>query len=149
MRRSHATWSCAMWVPLSASGSLEAANGVLEIAVANMTRAVKAVSTYRGRDPRDFALIAFGGNGPVVGAAIARALGLRKVIVPPAPGVFSAAGLLFSRVEREFSETVFKRVEELDANTINARFDELIARGIAVISGNGYSAKRLRSRTAW
>jgi N-methylhydantoinase A len=118
-------------------GLVEAADGVLEIAVANMTRAVKAVSTYRGRDPRDFALIAFGGNGPVVGAAIARALGLRKVIVPPSPGVFSAAGLLFSRVEREFSETVFKRVEKLDPKTVDVRFDDLIARGIAVVSSSG------------
>ena len=62
-----------------------------------MTRAVKAVSTYRGRDPRDFVLCGFGGNGPVVAAAIARALQMRRVLVPPAPGVFSAARPALSR----------------------------------------------------
>ena len=60
-------------------------------------RAVKAVSTQRGRDPRDFALFAFGGNGPVHAVELARALEMRRVIVPPAPGVFSALGLLFAR----------------------------------------------------
>ena len=78
-----------------------------------MTRAVKAVSTYRGRDPRDFALCAFGGNGPVVGVEIARALQMRQVLVPPAPGVFSALGLLFSDSEHEVVRTVMLRAAEL------------------------------------
>ena len=84
----------------------EAAYGVFQLAVATMTRAVKAVSTYRGRDPRDFVLCGFGGNGPVVAAAIARELQMRRVLVPPAPGVFSAAGLLLSEVEHEFVRTL-------------------------------------------
>ena len=63
----------------------EAAHGILQLAVATMTRAVKAVTTYRGRDPRDFALCAFGGNGPLTGVEIARALGIRQVLVPPPP----------------------------------------------------------------
>jgi N-methylhydantoinase A len=84
----------------------EAALGVLALSVATMTRAVKAVSTYRGRDPRDFALVAFGGNGPVVGAAIAEALDIDRVIAPTSPGVFSALGLLFSTSEYDFAKTV-------------------------------------------
>jgi N-methylhydantoinase A len=84
----------------------EAALGVLALSVATMTRAVKAVSTYRGRDPRDFALVAFGGNGPVVGAAIAEALEMDRVIAPTSPGVFSALGLLFSTSEYDFAKTV-------------------------------------------
>ena len=71
-----------------------------------MTRAVKAVSTYRGRDPRDFVLCGFGGNGPVVAVAIARELQMRRVLVPLAPGVFSAAGLLLSEIEHEFVQTL-------------------------------------------
>ena len=59
-----------------------------------MIRAIRAVSTYRGRDPRDFALIAFGGSGPVHAAEMARSLGVRTVVVPPAPGLLSAVGLL-------------------------------------------------------
>ncbi len=125
---------------------LDAAHGVLEIAAANMTRAVKAVSTYRGRDPRQFVLFAFGGNGPVVAAAIARELELPAVFVPPAPGVFSAAGLLFSRVEREFTETVFKRVAQLDPAQIEATFRRLETRGNQVMEREGYAQDRLTLR---
>ena len=66
------------------------ARGVLTLAVTTMTRAVKAVSTYRGRDPRHSTLVAFGGNGPVVAAEVAKALGIRRVVIPRAAGVFSA-----------------------------------------------------------
>jgi N-methylhydantoinase A len=102
---------------------LDAAQGVYRIAVATMTRAVKAVSTYRGRDPRDFALVAFGGNGPVVAVAIARELQMRRVLIPPAPGVFSAAGLLFSNVEHTQQRSVFRRTTEVHG--LAALFSEL------------------------
>jgi len=92
---------------------LDAAQGVYSIAIATMTRAVKAVSTYRGRDPRDFGLVAFGGNGPVVAVAIARELEMRRVLIPPAPGVFSAAGLLFSNVEHTKQKSIFRRTTEV------------------------------------
>ncbi|MEA2387161.1 MAG: N-methylhydantoinase, partial [Thermoleophilaceae bacterium] len=104
---------------------LEAAHGVVMVAVATMTRAVKAVSTYRGRDPRDFVLVAFGGNGPVVGVEVARALSMRRVLVPPAPGVFSAVGLLFSQTEHEFVRTLFLRSDEIDADTITDAYRSL------------------------
>jgi N-methylhydantoinase A len=76
---------------------LQAAYGVHEVANATMVRALKAVTTYRGRDPRDFAIIAFGGNGGVHGAGMARSLEVRRIIVPPAAGVFSAVGLLLAK----------------------------------------------------
>ena len=101
------------------------AHGIYTIAAATMTRAVKAVTTYRGRDPRDFTLIAFGGNGPIVAAEIARALSIRTILVPPAPGVFSALGLLMSDVEHEFSATVFRRVADLDDGTLADLFGKL------------------------
>jgi N-methylhydantoinase A len=123
-----------------------AAHGVYEIAIANMTRAVKAVSTYRGRDPRDFALVAFGGNGPVVAASIARALDLPFVIVPPSPGVFSAMGLLFSRIEREFTETVFRRTCDLQPDDIAAAQERLIARGIDAFVHDGHTRANLEVR---
>jgi N-methylhydantoinase A len=106
-------------------GLLEAAQGVYSIAIATMTRAVKAVSTYRGRDPRDFGLVAFGGNGPVVAVAIARELEMRRVLIPPAPGVFSAAGLLFSNVEHTQQRSVFRRTTALDAAEISGLYREL------------------------
>jgi N-methylhydantoinase A len=116
---------------------LEAAHGVLMVAVATMTRAVKAVSTYRGRDPRDFALCAFGGNGPVVAVEIARALSMRHVLVPPAPGVFSAVGLLFSQTEQEFVRTLLFRAGEIEARAVEAAYDSLAEEAWASIAEEG------------
>jgi N-methylhydantoinase A len=95
------------------------------VAVATMTRAVKAVSTYRGRDPRDFVLCAFGGNGPVVGVEVARALSMRRVLIPPAPGVFSAVGLLFSSTEQEFVRTLLQRSDEIDPDAVTEEYGAL------------------------
>jgi N-methylhydantoinase A len=103
----------------------EAAHGILMLAVATMTRAVKAVTTYRGRDPRDFTLCAFGGNGPITGVEIARALRIRQVLIPPAPGVFSALGLLFSDTEHEIVRTLMLRGDEVKADTLESALGEL------------------------
>jgi N-methylhydantoinase A len=70
--------------------------GVLEIVVANMTRAVRAISVERGFDPRDFTLMPFGGAGPLHAVAVARALGMRRILAPPSPGLLCAEGLLAS-----------------------------------------------------
>jgi N-methylhydantoinase A len=102
-----------------------------------MTRAVKAVSTYRGRDPRDFVLVAFGGNGPVVGVEIARALSMRRMVVPPAPGVFSAVGLLFSQTEHEFVRTLFLRSGEIDADAITEAYGSLADEATAALRDEG------------
>ncbi len=114
----------AVAAPLGKS-AVEAAHGVFQLAVATMTRAVKAVSTYRGRDPRDFVLCGFGGNGPVVAAAIARALQMRRVLVPLAPGVFSAAGLLLSEIEHEFVRTLTARGGSASPELLDDGYREL------------------------
>src|SRR5262249_37573760 len=80
-----------------------------------------------GRDPRDFVLCAFGGNGPVTGVEIARALGIGQVLVPPAPGVFSALGLLFSDSEHEVVRTVMLRGAEITAAALETAFAEIAA----------------------
>ena len=115
----------------------EAAHGVLQLSVATMTRAVKAVTTYRGRDPRDFVLCAFGGNGPLTGVEVARALGIRQVLVPPAPGVFSALGLLFSDTEHEVVRTLMLRGDQITAPALEGAFAELEAEAKAHLSGSG------------
>jgi N-methylhydantoinase A len=124
----------------------EAAHGVYELAAATMTRAVKAVSTYRGRDPRRFALIAFGGNGPVVAPALARALEMPLVLVPPAPGVFSAVGLLFSAPVQETVRSIFKRVASLDPARIDAHFAALEAEGRAALLREGHAPSAIETR---
>lgn len=77
----------------------ETARGAYEIAVSNMTSAVKAVTSERGRDPRDSVMVAFGGAGPLYGAALARELGIKTVIVPVHTGLFSSLGLLVADTE--------------------------------------------------
>ncbi|SMH31384.1 hydantoinase/oxoprolinase family protein [Mesorhizobium australicum] len=117
---------------------LATARGVLTLAVSTMTRAVKAVSTYRGRDPRDFTLVAFGGNGPVVAADIAAALGIRSIVVPLAAGVFSGFGLLRSDVEQEFVQPLLADAARLDAGRLPCLEAELRARAIAALAADGY-----------
>ena len=106
---------------------IEAAHGIYTIAASNMMRAVKAVSTFRGRDPREFTLFAFGGNGPVVAMEIARELEMPRLLVPPSPGVFSALGLLVSEPEHESLQTLFGRLDETDPEAISQAFERLRA----------------------
>ena len=92
----------------------EAAFGMLRLASASMMRAIRAVSVERGRDPRQFALLAFGGNGPLFAAAIAAELGITRVIVPPLPGVFSAFGLLVADAEHHATRSLRTRLDAAD-----------------------------------
>jgi N-methylhydantoinase A len=120
--------------------AVEAAHGVLTIAVATMMRAVKAVTTYRGRDPRDFAICAFGGNGPLVGVEIARALEVETVVVPPLPGVFSALGLVFGDTAREHVRTLLLRSDELTAETVEAALGALERTALDELGYDGHPA---------
>ena len=104
----------------------EVARGVHDLANARMMRALRAVSSERGRDPREFALIAFGGAGPMHAASLAAELGIDKVVVPPHAGVFSAAGLLYARPE--YHDVRFCELDARDAGvvgTMSGLFDEL------------------------
>ncbi len=82
-----------------------AALGVLGIVTANMVGAIRAVSVERGNDPRDFSLMPFGGAGPLHAAEVARSLGMKEIIVPPAPGILCALGLLVSDLKEDFVRT--------------------------------------------
>ena len=104
-----------------------AAYGAHLIANASMIRAIKSVSVQRGRDPRDFTLIAFGGSGPVHAVGIARELGIRRVIVPPQPGVFSAVGLLEARLEFHAKKTFLRRTANLPRSELQAEIRDLEA----------------------
>jgi len=95
-------------------GAPDAARGIHELANAAMMRALRAVSTEKGRDPADFALLAYGGSGPVHAAALAAELGVRTAVVPPLAGLFSAAGLLYARAERH--DVRFCRVSARDGD---------------------------------
>ena len=104
---------------------LDAAFGIHRLANSTMMRAVKAVSTYRGRDPRDFTLFAFGGNGGIHAAALADDLQMRRVIVPPAAGVFSAVGLLCADLEAARSTAFLRPLEVGSAAEVAKRCGDL------------------------
>src|SRR5204862_1591944 len=82
-----------------------AAYGAHLIAASNMIRAIKAVSTERGRDPREFALFAFGGNGPLFAAGMAASLGITRIVVPPSAGPSSSFGLLYANADNTPART--------------------------------------------
>lgn len=104
-----------------------AAWGVFGVATATMTRAVKAVTTFRGRDPRDFTLLAFGGNGPIFATALADSLGIRHVRVPAAAGVFSALGLLEAEETWHLSRSIFEVGSRLDPADLARQYGALEA----------------------
>ena len=122
----------------------EAAYGAHRIVASNMIRAIRAVSTERGRDPRGYTLVAFGGNGPVFGAAMARALDIRRVVVPPAPGLFSSFGLLTADVEHHLSRTFRALLRGLDKAALNAAWDALAEEAGRRLAADGYGAQAAR-----
>jgi N-methylhydantoinase A len=97
---------------ISAEG-LDAAHGIRAVANAAMARAVRAVTVERGRDPRDFTLMAFGGNGGVHAPDLARQLGIPRVVIPPMSGIFCAVGMLAADIEHTSLTTVTKYLDEL------------------------------------
>ena len=122
-----------------------AARGILDIANANMQGAIRVVSVERGHDPKDFVLIPFGGAGPLHGGALARLIGCPTILVPPAPGVLSALGLLASSLRAEFSRSCVQRGGRFDAEQIDAVFQALArdAEGWLVAEGVPQAARRI------
>ncbi len=103
----------------------KAAYGAHLIAASNMIRAIKSVSTERGRDPREFALFAFGGNGPLFACGMAKSLGMSRVVVPPSAGLFSSFGLLYADVEHHYSRTFRRLLRQADLTEIGRAWGTL------------------------
>ena len=121
----------------------EAALGVIRIANANMIHLLKLVSVRRGRDPRDFAIVAFGGGGSMHATALARELQVPRVIVPPAPGHFSAWGMLMSDHRHDLVQTRFARADDADLADLSGVWRELEERLRATFADEGVEASRL------
>ena len=103
----------------------QAARGILDIVNENMFGALRLVSVQKGLDPRDFALVAFGGAGPLHGNALGMLAGCFPVIVPPTPGVLSALGFLCSDAKNEFARTYIRTVDEADPADVRAVLEAL------------------------
>jgi N-methylhydantoinase A len=121
--------------------ALELAASIVEIANENMASAIKMVSLERGHDPRRFALLAFGGAGPLHAAAVARTLGIPKVIVPLHPGVFSALGLLLADIRVDKVWTQAFRSNDVDAPLVNRQFGRITERALGELRQEGYAGE--------
>jgi N-methylhydantoinase A len=106
----------------------DAALGVVKIVDASMAAAIRLATVERGRDPRQFTLVAFGGAGPMHAAAVARLLGIPRVLVPPSPGVLCALGLLVADVRTELSRTALRRTDRTTPTELAAIFADLESR---------------------
>jgi N-methylhydantoinase A len=106
-----------------------AADGILQVAITKMSYAVKGVSTERGLDAAAFPLIAYGGAGPLHASAIAREIGMNRLIIPRAPGHFCAFGMLHSDLRYDFVRTWFRRLDDISFDEIERVYQELVTEG--------------------
>ena len=111
-----------------------------------MIRAIKAVSTERGRDPREFALFAFGGNGPVFACGMAAALGMTRIVVPPSAGLFSSFGLLYADVEHHYSRTFRRLLRKSDPREIEGAWAALAKQALDQLAAEGFTSKKAEIR---
>jgi len=123
-----------------------AAHGAHLIAASNMIRALKAVSSERGRDPRDYALVAFGGNGPIFAAGMAQEIGIGRVLIPPSAGVFSSFGLLYAEVEYYFTRTRKRLLRDAAPAELQSVLDGLEVEARTRLGEDGFSSAKIEIR---
>ncbi|MBI3978007.1 MAG: hydantoinase/oxoprolinase family protein [Chloroflexi bacterium] len=107
---------------------LDVAQGIISVVTANMARAIRVISVRKGYDPRDFALLAFGGAGPLHAVQLARELSIPRVLVPEVPGILCALGLLVTDIRSDYTLTRIMAVEDRTAEEVNGIFRDLEAR---------------------
>ncbi|TMJ94633.1 MAG: hydantoinase/oxoprolinase family protein, partial [Actinobacteria bacterium] len=122
---------------------VEAADAVIRVANANMADAVRLISIRRGYDPREFCLVAFGGAGPLHGAALAEELSIPTVLVPPSPGITSALGCLLVDVRHDLSAMFLAHVAAVDKDALEAEFERLGVEGRERLSAESVPAEQM------
>ena len=120
----------------------QAAARILDVVNANMCNALRIVSIERGHDPREFSLMAFGGAGPVHAAQLAEELGVPEVIIPPAPGAFSALGLVATDLRRDFARTLYAALDTLAPARLAEALVAMEAEGVAMLDAAGVPPER-------
>ncbi|RMF96417.1 MAG: hydantoinase/oxoprolinase family protein [Gammaproteobacteria bacterium] len=125
---------------------IAAAAGIIRIATHHMAEAIRVNSVARGLDPRDFALVAFGGAGASFAVAVASELGIRKVIVPPAAGVGAASGLLAATLRYDHQATFWQRLDQADTANLSAALTSLGARAVEDLRQDGFDATEIELR---
>ncbi|MQA93452.1 MAG: hydantoinase/oxoprolinase family protein [Streptosporangiales bacterium] len=125
---------------------LRAADGIVEIVNVKMGEAIKAISTERGFDLREFTLVPFGGAGPLHAARIAIDLGVPRLLIPPAPGATSALGLLMSDVKHDHVRSRLTDIEQLSADDVTGLFSELQGPAAEQLGQEGFAPEQMRFR---
>jgi N-methylhydantoinase A len=125
------------------------AEGVLAIVNANMADAMRTITVKQGIDPRDYALVAFGGAGPMHAAWLAEELEIGEVIIPWSPGMFSAWGMLQTDMRHDVVRTFYEPIADLDPQAVQGVYDELAAEGAELLAQEGVEpAERYYTRSA-
>ncbi len=122
----------------------QAALGIINVANANMERALRKISIERGYDPRDFTLVCFGGAGGLHVCALAEALGINRIIVPVSPGTLSALGMLLADVHKDYSQTVMLPGNQMNSDRLERVFRRLEARGRRELAAEGFNPRRVK-----
>ncbi len=120
-----------------------AAAGMLEVATSAMANTVRQVTLQRGLDPRDFTLFAYGGGGPLHGASVARDLQIGTVIIPQAPGLFSALGMLMADLRRDYVQTLFEKLDDVEMADLEREFAELEVQARTALLQSGIATDRI------
>jgi N-methylhydantoinase A len=123
--------------------ALETAEGIIRITNAKMEEGIRSVSTEQGYDLREFALVAFGGGGPVPAGRLAEDLRMTNIVIPPNPGVTSALGLLMADPRRDYVTSRLRRVSQLTATELSQLLSELRQRAEAEFTAEGYTLDQL------
>ena len=140
--KAHASIAQGIAGPLAMSVE-QAAYGAHLIAASNMIRAIKAVSSERGRDPREYVLVGFGGNGPLFASVMAQTLQIREVLIPPSAGVFSSFGLLYSDVAYHFMRTRKALLSEITPVELEAILAEQEQQARTRLGEDGFSPAQI------
>ena len=147
LARARAVFEREIGAPLGLD-AVGAALATVRVANALMAGAVRAVSVSLGVDPRDFALFAFGGAGPLHATALARELGVPTVLVPARPGITNALGCLVADLRHDFVDTLASPLATLDVGALHARIGDRIAEGEAILARQGVALERVEHRLA-
>jgi N-methylhydantoinase A len=124
--------------------AVEAAAAVIRMANTRMAGAIRMVSVSLGADPRDFALFAFGGAGPLHASALARELGIPRVLVPPRPGITNALGCLVADLRHDYTNTINRPLDLIDMDEVHALFARHVAEGEAMLGREHIEFKGIR-----
>lgn len=123
----------------------DTAYGIHTIADATMLRALRGVSSEKGRDPSQYTMLAIGGNGSVHACSLAEAAGMTRIVAPPVAGLFSALGMLFADVEHQLVSAFYKRLDEVDMAAVKDAAAPMLERGLGMLRDEGFVTRETQS----